>query len=49
MLGHTYDVQPVPPDPEHTRYLDAGATSPGVSPVPGSDFDATLRAAAALI
>lgn len=32
-----------------TRYLDAGATSPGVSPVPGSDFDATLRAAAELI
>ncbi len=26
-----------------TRYLDAGATSPGVSPVPGSDFDATPR------
>lgn len=31
------------------RYLDAGATSPGVSPVPGSDFGATLEAGAALI
>lgn len=30
------------------RYLDAGATSPGVGPIPGTDFDATLRAAAAL-
>ena len=32
-----------------TRYLDAGATSPGVSPVPTADFDATLEAAAELI
>ncbi len=32
-----------------SRYLDAGATSPGVSPVPTSDFEATLRAAAQLI
>src|SRR4029079_11639688 len=31
------------------RYLDAGATSPGVSPVPTSDFDATLAAGAELI
>lgn len=31
------------------RYLDAGATSPGVSPVPGADFEATLEAAAELI
>lgn len=31
------------------RYLDAGATSPGVSPVPGADADATLRAGAELI
>ena len=28
-----------------TRYLDAGATSPGVSPVPTADFDATSRPA----
>jgi F420-dependent oxidoreductase-like protein len=32
-----------------TRYLDAGATSPGVSPVPTADFEATLEAGAALI
>jgi hypothetical protein len=32
-----------------SRYLDAGATSPGVSPVPTADFDATLKAAAELI
>ncbi len=32
-----------------TRYLDAGATSPGVSPVPTADFDATLEAGAELI
>ena len=31
------------------RYLDAGATSPGVSPVPTADFDATLAAGAELI
>lgn len=31
------------------RYLDAGATSPGVSPVPTADADATLRAGAELI
>jgi len=31
------------------RYLDAGAISPGVSPVPGSDAEATLRAGAELI
>jgi alkanesulfonate monooxygenase SsuD/methylene tetrahydromethanopterin reductase-like flavin-dependent oxidoreductase (luciferase family) len=30
------------------RYLDAGATSPCVGPIPGTDFEATLRAAAAL-
>ena len=30
MLGHTYDVQPVPPDPEHTHYLDAGVLRIGV-------------------
>jgi alkanesulfonate monooxygenase SsuD/methylene tetrahydromethanopterin reductase-like flavin-dependent oxidoreductase (luciferase family) len=27
------------------RYLDAGATSPGVGPIPRTDFDATLEAA----
>jgi alkanesulfonate monooxygenase SsuD/methylene tetrahydromethanopterin reductase-like flavin-dependent oxidoreductase (luciferase family) len=32
-----------------SRYLDAGATSPGVSPVPSADFDATLEAGAELI
>lgn len=31
------------------RYLDAGATSPGVSPVPGGDLEATLEAGAELI
>jgi alkanesulfonate monooxygenase SsuD/methylene tetrahydromethanopterin reductase-like flavin-dependent oxidoreductase (luciferase family) len=31
------------------RYLDAGATSPGISPVPTADFDATLAAGAELI
>jgi alkanesulfonate monooxygenase SsuD/methylene tetrahydromethanopterin reductase-like flavin-dependent oxidoreductase (luciferase family) len=31
------------------RYLDAGATSPGVSPVPTADFGATLAAGAELI
>jgi alkanesulfonate monooxygenase SsuD/methylene tetrahydromethanopterin reductase-like flavin-dependent oxidoreductase (luciferase family) len=31
------------------RYLDAGATSPGVSPVPTADFEATLEAGAELI
>ena len=24
MLGQTYNVQPVPPDADHTRYFDAG-------------------------
>ena len=28
------------------RYLEAGATSPGVGPIPKTDFEATLRAAA---
>ena len=32
-----------------TRYLEAGATSPGVSPVPTADFDETLKAGAELI
>lgn len=31
------------------RYLEAGATSPGVSPVPSADFEATLEAGAELI
>ncbi len=31
------------------RYLEAGATSPGVSPVPGADLEATLEAGAELI
>lgn len=31
------------------RYLDAGAVSPGVSPVPGSELEATLEAGAELI
>lgn len=31
------------------RYLDAGVTSPALSPVPGADFEATLRAGADLI
>lgn len=31
------------------RYLDAGAVSPGVSPVPTADFEATLKAGAELI
>jgi len=31
------------------RYLEAGATSPGVSPVPTADFGATLEAGAELI
>jgi len=31
------------------RYLDAGAISPGVSPVPSADFEATLEAGAELI
>jgi alkanesulfonate monooxygenase SsuD/methylene tetrahydromethanopterin reductase-like flavin-dependent oxidoreductase (luciferase family) len=31
------------------RYIEAGATSPGVSPVAGADADATLRAGAELI
>jgi alkanesulfonate monooxygenase SsuD/methylene tetrahydromethanopterin reductase-like flavin-dependent oxidoreductase (luciferase family) len=28
------------------RYLDAGAVSPCVGPIPGTDFETTLRAAA---
>jgi len=28
------------------RYLEAGATSPCVGPIPRTDFEATLRAAA---
>jgi hypothetical protein len=28
------------------RYADAGATSPGIGPVPRTDFEATLAAAA---
>jgi hypothetical protein len=28
------------------RYQDAGTTSPCVGPIPGTDFEATLRAAA---
>jgi len=31
------------------RYLDAGAVSPGVSPVPGAEVEATLEAGAELI
>lgn len=30
MLGQTYNVQPVPPDPDHTVYFDAGALRVGV-------------------
>ena len=30
------------------RYREAGATSPGVSPVPSADFEATLEAGAEL-
>jgi alkanesulfonate monooxygenase SsuD/methylene tetrahydromethanopterin reductase-like flavin-dependent oxidoreductase (luciferase family) len=30
------------------RYRDAGATSPCVGPIPGTDFEATLHAAASL-
>ncbi|MEZ5348999.1 MAG: hypothetical protein R2714_07345 [Microthrixaceae bacterium] len=30
MLGHTYKVQPVPPDPDHTVYFDAGVLRIGV-------------------
>lgn len=30
MLGQTYDVQPVPPDPEHTVYTDFGPIRIGV-------------------
>jgi alkanesulfonate monooxygenase SsuD/methylene tetrahydromethanopterin reductase-like flavin-dependent oxidoreductase (luciferase family) len=32
-----------------SRYIEAGATSPGVSPVPTADFEATLEAGAELI
>ena len=28
------------------RYREAGATSPGIGPIPKTDFDATLRAGA---
>lgn len=31
------------------RYLDAGAISPGVSPIPGAELEATLEAGAGLI
>jgi alkanesulfonate monooxygenase SsuD/methylene tetrahydromethanopterin reductase-like flavin-dependent oxidoreductase (luciferase family) len=31
------------------RYLDAGATSPNVAAVPGTDFDATMRAVSELL
>lgn len=31
------------------RYLDAGAVSPGVSPVPTAEFEATLEAGAELV
>ncbi len=30
MLGTTYNVQPVPPDPEHTTYFDMGVLRIGV-------------------
>jgi hypothetical protein len=30
MLGQTYNVQPVPPDPDHTTYFDAGPLRIGV-------------------
>ena len=30
MTGTVYSVAPIPPDPEHTTYLDAGAVSFGV-------------------
>ena len=30
MTGTTYTVPPIPPDPEHTRYVDAGAIRIGV-------------------
>ena len=30
MLGQTYNVQPVPPDPDHTRYFDAAPLRIGV-------------------
>lgn len=30
MLGQTYNVQPVPPDPEHTTYFDMGVLRVGV-------------------
>ena len=30
MLGQTYQVQPVPPDPDHTTYFDAGVLRIGV-------------------
>ena len=47
MTGTTGRTASVPGDV--TRYLDAGATSPGVSPVPTADFEATLEAGAELI
>jgi hypothetical protein len=31
------------------RYLDAGATTPGVAAVPGTDYEATLKAVAELL
>ena len=30
MIGTVYTVPPIPPDPEHTTYVDAGAISIGV-------------------
>jgi len=30
MAGTVYTVSPIPPDPEHTRYVEAGAVSFGV-------------------
>lgn len=30
MLGQTYNVQPVPPDPDHTRYFEAAPLRIGV-------------------
>jgi hypothetical protein len=30
MIGTTYNVQPVPPDPQHTKYFDAGPLRIGV-------------------
>jgi hypothetical protein len=37
-----------PPDVQEgiRRYREAGATSPSIGPMPGTDFEATLRAGA---